>query len=132
MAVSLNIPTRARAQQPQAEGEERPRAEFYVNVGYWDVINGEDVFVSLPMGIGLDTMKDVEVRGNNEGYIELCRRKNALRKLLLDGAMGFDPGEADDVQELVVQIRRDKPRQTNTSNPTGETTLTKLTFGRRA
>ena len=132
MAIPMNIPNRSRQQAAKAEeGAERVRAEFYANIGYWDHIGGEDVFVSLPWGLGLETMPEIEVKGSNEKYVELCRRKNKLLRMLVEGAASLEPGESDEVQELVVQVRRDKPKTANTANPTGESTLTKLTFGRR-
>lgn len=118
----------ATAQTNQAE---RIPATIYANIGYWDVINGEDVFISLPIGLGVDTMRPAKITGRNEGYRELVRRKNRLLELLLGAAEQLEPGEEQVIAELQVQVRK-IPADDSTEHPVEETTLPKLTFSKRS
>lgn len=118
--------TAAAAQAAGSNGgtQDRPQAEYWANVGYWDLIDGEEVFVSLTLGIPLDQLKPM--KGNSP----LAKRKNHLNEIALSAAMELEPGEAEIVQELVVQIRRVAAEETRQLAPE-DTVLTRLTFGNR-
>ena len=132
MAVQLNI---ARDRKTATEGtkEAKRKPEFYINVGYMDVIDGEEMFVSLPMGIILDDMRETEVKGKSEKYRELCRRKNRLLAMMSEGLHQLEAGEDDIIPELSVQARRAVIEDADQGQVhSAYTTLTKLTFGKRA
>lgn len=131
MAVQLNI---ARDRKTATEGtkEAKRKPEFYINVGYMDVIDGEEMFVSLPMGIILDDMRETEVKGKSEKYRELCRRKNRLLAMMSEGLHQLEAGEDDIIPELSVQARRAVIEDADQGQVhSADTTLTKLTFGKR-
>lgn len=91
--------------------DDLPTAEYWLNIGYVTEPNAEGNygFVSLPMGIPLDTMNEANERVNNEELREFRGAQNDLHKQLLDAASKLKPGE-DTVFEcdngLAIQIRR--------------------------
>lgn len=101
-------------------GDDLPTAEYWINIGYVTEPNAEGNygFVSLPMGIPLDTMNEANERVNNEELREFRGAQNDLHKQLLDAASKLKPGE-DTIFEaeggLAIQIRRrnDEPEQTD-------------------
>lgn len=90
-------------QQAQVK-EEKPQAEFYLNVGQLTQIERhfsdgtsavEEVFVSLPYGIGLDTMTLAADSSSNEEFAALMGCKNDLLRDILEWAQAnVKPGEA--------------------------------------
>ena len=127
MAVSLNLArqTAAAAARGNAPQDDFVPAQFWANVGYWDEIDGEPIFISLTKGIPLDPAQLKAMRGNSE----LAKRKNRLGTMLQDAAMQLEPGQAEDVLELVVQIRHAAGEDENPAPI--ESKLTKLTFAKR-
>lgn len=128
--MALNLPNRTQtnttttttadaAQNPK----DRPPAEYWLNVGYYDTIDGEEVFVGLTLGIPLDQLKPMK------GSSSLAKRKNHLNEIALAAAMELEPGTSMPVQELSVEIRRVGEQEQLAPE---DTTLTRLTFGRRA
>ena len=60
---------------------ERKPSEVWLNVGVNIPGAGEDgadLFVSLPVGLPLDDMKAIQIRGSNQNSINLKQVKNAL------------------------------------------------------
>lgn len=108
----------------RADDREFVPSEYWANIGYWDTIDGEKVFVSLTRGIALDDLKPQ--RGNSE----LTRRKNRLNQMVIEASHELEPGQAEDVIELVVQLRRTSPAETSVDPES--TTLTRLSFGSKA
>ena len=92
-------------------GDDLPQAEFWLNIGYVTEPNAEGNygFVSLPMGIPLDTMNEAVERVNNEELRMFRGAQNDLHRQLLSAADKLKPGE-DVVYEcdngLAIQIRR--------------------------
>ena len=89
--------------------EERKATQFWVNVGITlkgAGENGADLFVSLPMGIALDDIKPVNVRGNNVNYVQLQQAKNALLNATQTAAAKLAPGERMPLPEFSVEIAR--------------------------
>jgi hypothetical protein len=80
-------------------GVERPKAKYYLNVGYpfIDPDTGEETFVSL--GFGLDTLPKIS------GSAAIMQRKRNLLSQLLDMAEGIEPGQDDTVEGLEIRIR---------------------------
>lgn len=119
-----NQQTNGRNGRGQQFSEDFVEAEFWANVGYWDEIDGEAIFISLGKGIPLDQMK--EVRGNSP----LSQLKRQLNHLAMESARTLEPGEATDVAELVVQFRRVAPAETPAAG-SGIGNLSRLTFTKR-
>ena len=97
------------------QSERRPPSLFWLNVGVTlegAGKDGEDLFVSLPMGIPLDDMKMQEVRGNSPDWINLVQAKNALLEMLQSAAAGLQPGERVQIPQLSVELaRKSEPSQ---------------------
>jgi hypothetical protein len=86
-----------------------PMSEKWVNVGLWETVDGEPIFINLG-GFPFDRLK--EINGNSA-------LSKAKRRLQQDAAAMFDdlaPGDEDDVVELVVRFRRNAPNEDVRSN----------------
>lgn len=107
----------AKAQAATPASTERKPSDFWLNIG----INipgpeGKPVFVSLPIGLALDDMKAVTVKGTNQEWINLAQTKNALLEALQLHAASMKPGERQHAEALSVEIyRRNEPQQTASS-----------------
>ena len=121
MAFKLNLP---KSQTTPAQSQEFTPAELWANIGYHDIIDGEEVFISLTRGIPLDQLKPM--KGNSE----LAKRKNRLTEMVAEAAASLEPGQAEEVTNLVIQIRRAAPAETEVAE--NETTLHKLEFGKKS
>lgn len=100
------------AQGGRGQGEERPKTMFWLNVGMsLPVPNAEtgeteEVFVSLPMGIPLDGLKEQHTSSSNENFRQLVAAKNWLLKTIKDKAESMEAGEAELVNGLEIQLKR--------------------------
>lgn len=88
---------------------ERPKTQFWLNVGI--VLtgagkDGEDLFVSLPMGLALDDMKAVNVRGQNADWVHLQQAKNSLLEATKKAGANLQPGERQLLPEFSVELAR--------------------------
>lgn len=120
--LSTALSNAMKQSQPEPETK-RENAKVWLNVG----VNlpgagedGEDLFISLPVGIPLDTMKPQEVRGNKASWIQLVQAKNGLLDMLQKAATGLEPGDKEILPQLSVQILRvGQPEQVGNeaSNP---------------
>lgn len=70
--------------------QDRPKAEFWLNVGYVsdmkDEDTGENRFVSLAQGIPLDTTEDLNTNSSNQMYAAFQSARNDLRDQLIEVA----------------------------------------------
>ena len=100
--------------------EEKVKSQLWVNVGYSIEVEGELVFVSIPMGIPLDSIKELPTNTRNAEYNLLNQARNQLLADIAAGAEDLEGGESH-VLELEVQLRRiDKepdPLPTGSVNP---------------
>lgn len=99
-----------------AKSDDRPKAEFWLNVGYQsdaiDPETGERRFVSLPTGIPLDTQEKLDTRMKNRDYANFQAARNGLLDDLLEQAKKLDPGQSFVVETeigLAIQVRRVNP-----------------------
>jgi hypothetical protein len=102
---------------------DRAPSQVWLNVG----VNlpgagedGKDLFVSIPVGLPLDDMKAIQIRGTNQHSINLKQVKNMLLDELQKLGASMNPGERKCVPQLGVEIYRvAKPEQTGSadSNP---------------
>lgn len=92
----------------------KQKSNYWANIGI-TIGAAEDgtggTFVSLPQGIPLDDMKAVEIKGNNEDWIQLAQTKNELLALLQKAAANLKPGERITVPLEVELYRRAEPAQ---------------------
>ncbi len=85
-----------------------PKSQFWMNVGFTAEgagAEGEDIFVSLPYGLPLDSMEHVNTKSKNADYTALQQARNSLLDQVKEAAATLQPGESMTVQ-LEVQIRR--------------------------
>ena len=79
---------------------EKPEAFVWLNVGATLVIEGKPTFISLPLGIPLDTMKQTKGTG------VYAQAKNTLLASILEMSGSIGPGDSKTVNGLEVQIYR--------------------------
>ena len=85
----------------RAAPQDRPAAKLWLNVGY--DANGR--FVNLPVGIPVDTMETLPVRGQNEEWAQFQTSRNDLLKSIQEAGDNLEPG-AEIKLKLVVKLRR--------------------------
>ena len=87
---------------------ERPKAKYWLNVGYTTNEGTEEAkFISLPTGIPLDTQEHVSTKSSNADFRAMRCAQNDLLEQLVAFAEGLEPGE-EGVIQLQVQLRRVK------------------------
>ena len=100
--------------------EDKPKSQLWINVGYSIEVNGEQVFVSVPMGIPVDSVKELPTNTRNAEFNLLNQARNQLLADITAASEDLEGGESH-VLELEVQLRRvDKevdPLPSNTDNP---------------
>ena len=104
--------------------QDRPAAKLWLNVGY--DANGR--FVNLPVGIPVDTMESLPIRGQNEEWAQFQSARNDLLKAIQEAGDNLEPGAEVEVK-LVVKLRKvneeievskdDNPFATNLSSLIG-------------
>ena len=103
--------------KPASRGNEpRPQAEFFINVGVpmtrtierdGEMVE-EEILLSLPFGLPLDTMNELVIRGNNEQWNADAAARNELLKALVKMGEGLDAGTGKMLPKLAVQLYRRK------------------------
>lgn len=90
-----------------------PKAQIWMNVGYVVETGNEDqptMFVSLPVGLPIDTMEAVPVTSRNAGFAQFQSARNNLLKQVQDAAATLEPGEeriiGGEDGGLCIQLRR--------------------------
>lgn len=84
----------------------KPKAKLWLNIGYTAAgagREGEDMFVSLPVGIPLDTTEPLQVRGSGD-YREFLSARNDLLAQIMAVAGALQPGEERKLK-LEIQLR---------------------------
>lgn len=88
--------------------EERPKAQFWLNIGYTANEGTEDAkFISLPTGIPLDTQEPLATNSSNADFRAMRCAQNDLLAQLTEFAQSLEPG-AEGIIQLQVQLRRVK------------------------
>ena len=92
-----------------APANDKPKAQFWLNLGYGVVVEGEDGpenrFVSLASGIPLDGQEVLATNSRNVAFAQLQAARNDLHDQLMELAAQLAPGE-DRIVQLEVQLRR--------------------------
>ncbi|MFA7188517.1 MAG: hypothetical protein WC117_00345 [Sphaerochaetaceae bacterium] len=95
--------------KPVAAKEALPKAEYWLNIGYGvDVqteAGQEHRFVSLPMGIPLDTQTELSTKSSNAQFAQFQAARNDLHAQIMAVAETLKPGE-DRILKLEIQLRR--------------------------
>lgn len=97
-AAKSNNTGRSSGRQAQSD---RPQAKLWLNVGY--DANGR--FVNLPVGIPVDTMESLPIRGQNEEWAQFQSARNDLLKAIQEAGDNLEPGAEVEVK-LVVKLRK--------------------------
>lgn len=88
---------------------DQPKATLWLNIGYDSGVpeeNGEGTrFVSLPVGIPVDTQEKVDTRSRNQGYAEFQAARNHLLDRIMEAGAALAPGETVDLN-LTIQLRK--------------------------
>ena len=89
--------------------EERPSANLWMNIGVTLMVeNAEGVmekkFISLPVGIPLDTTDPMEMRGSNKAWLEQVQVKNALLAFAQKTAASLEAGNGEFIDDFKVQV----------------------------
>ncbi len=94
-----------------ASTEDRPKAEFWINLGYDSGYkpegSEESLFISLPQGIPLDTQEHLSTNSSNAQFAAMRAAQNDLLDQLIAKAETLQPGEATTIN-ITVQLRRVK------------------------
>lgn len=110
--------------------DDRPKAEFWLNLGYnSDHIveeTGKPLFISLPQGIPLDTQEHLPTNMSNQQFAAMRSAQNDLLDQLTAHAQTLQPGEDCTIQ-LTVQLRRVKA-PAEPINPENNPLIKKLSF----
>ncbi len=97
---------------------DQPKAKIWLNIGYVAEnvpVSGsttgevEDRFVSLPMGIPLDTMEKLPTNSRNLAYAQFQAARNDLHEQIMQAAQSLEPGEDAIIGTsggLCIQVRR--------------------------
>jgi hypothetical protein len=108
----------------QSKTEDRPKAQFWMNVGYQVELETEEGletrFVSTPTGIPLDTQEKLETNSRNSNFAAFQGARNDLLDQIMEVCNGLAPGEEKLITGLTIQVRRvngDQPAINVESNP---------------
>ncbi len=89
-----------------------PKATSWLNFGYTvEIADGETRFVSLPVGIPLDTMEPLTINSRNTEFAQFQAARNDVLTQIKEVAASMKPGEeriicVDASSGLAVQLRR--------------------------
>lgn len=114
-AFAANANNNAAAKSGKPAADDRPKAQLWLNIGYevdvevrdpeTGVSHPESRFISLPMGMPLDTMEKLPTNSSNQEFAALQAARNALLDQLLAKANTVAPGESVTIN-LQVSLRR--------------------------
>ena len=108
MAIESFAKTFGKTATNAASTEARPKAQYWLNIGYVANEGTEDAkFISLPTGIPLDTQEPLPTNSSNEDFRAMRSAQNDLLEQLIEFAQGLEPG-AEGIIQLQVQLRRVK------------------------
>lgn len=132
IAAAMNT-ARRQATKQLYEGAEK--SQFWLNIGYVldvtriDETTGkeftEQLFISLPKGVALDTQEHLSVNSRNEDFANLNGAKNSLLDQLKALAETLAPGETK-IVELQVELRRVNEENTTATKPEHNPFIKKL------
>lgn len=87
---------------------DKPKAQFWLNIGYDSGVVDEDGtsrFISLPLGIPLDTQDHLPTNSRNNEFAAFQSARNDLLDQILAHAAKLTPGEGC-ILNLQIQLRR--------------------------
>ena len=101
----------AQTNNAPAKGEAKEKSQIWLNVGInlpMPKADGttENVFISLPFGLALDTMTKAESKGSSTEYAHMVQAKNWLLEQLQAAGNKLDAGQSQTIAGLELQMRR--------------------------
>lgn len=111
MAIDFNRTFGASSNQTNgADREDGPKATLWLNVGYDSGVPEQDDpsktrFVSLPVGIPVDTLKHVPANSRNSDYAKFQAARNDLLDQIVAAGNALQPGETATLN-LTIQLRK--------------------------
>lgn len=108
------------AAKPAAAASDKPKAALWLNIGYHVPIevtaadgttSMENRFVSLPVGIPVDTMQLLPENSQNPVFAAFQSARNELLKLIIAAGANLGDGEERPIA-LEIQLRRVSAPQT--------------------
>ena len=90
----------------------KPKAKFWINVGIKiQKSDGTFEFISLPVGIGVDTLRRNTIPNNKSEYATKLTKQNQLLDDALAVFESMQPGESMEVESIVGQFYRMKDEE---------------------
>lgn len=109
MAIDFKQITGGNKQTNNAAKDDRPKSQFWLNIGYeTDIVDentGNKKFVSLPVGIPVDTQDKLPTNTRNQEFAEFQMARNDLLEQIMEVAKKLAPGE-EYLLNLQIQLRR--------------------------
>lgn len=121
MSTNFNRVVRPAATAPAAnqpapastngKADDRPKPQVYGNVGFpFEITNGDGetdiVTIYFPIGLAIDTMPEMEVRGQNLEWNERCEAMNAVLEEFKSIGDAMEPGEEKVFEGATLQLKR--------------------------
>jgi hypothetical protein len=121
--MSVNFEKTFGATAKPADKKDLPKANFWLNIGYSVTVDTdqgtEERFVSLPMGIPVDTQELLPTNSRNQDWAAFSAARNNLLEQITEYGKTLKPGE-DAILNLQIQLRRvneEAPAATADNNP---------------
>lgn len=97
-------------ERTNTNNSDKPKTQVWLNFGYVAAEGTEqERFVSLPVGIPLDTTEAIQIRGQNTEHNMFTAARNDLLKQFQELGESLEPGDFHLIRmegDLAVQIRR--------------------------
>ena len=113
MAIDFNKTFGAGNKAGNVSNDDRPKAQLWLNIGYQTDIADEDgklKFVSLPVGIPLDTQEPLPTNSKSDEFRAFQSARNDLMTQMINVGKSLGPGEEKIIalgdSGLSIQIRR--------------------------
>lgn len=108
--IDFNKPTSLNLGARAGNNADKPKAQFWINVGYEVQVQTADNqqetrFVSLATGIPVDTQEKLATNSRNAEYAAFQHARNNLHDQIMAAAAKLAPGE-ERMLNLQIQLRR--------------------------
>jgi hypothetical protein len=111
MAVDFSQFANNKAQSKAAASDDKQKSQVWLNIGINIPLpqadgSVENVFVSLPFGLALDTMEHAVAKGNSKDWAHMVQAKNWLLDELKKASDKIAPGKTETITGLEIQMRK--------------------------
>lgn len=106
-AANKEAQTAATGMITENQKQERKVPDFWLNIGYsMPDEDGEEVFISLPVGISLDTQPERKLNSTDPRINQINAARNHLLNCLREDAENMEAGTSQLIEFLQVQLLR--------------------------